>query len=73
MDWLPERLAQMREAAIPPWERDALPLVFAGEALAVVPGVGIDPAFRAGVPGSGVTLMWQPTGSPQGDEAAPIG
>jgi tRNA(Ile)-lysidine synthase len=63
----------LREAAIAPWERDALPLVFADETLAVVPGIGIDPAFRAAAPGSGVTLMWKPTSSPRGDEAAPIG
>ena len=28
------------------WERDALPLVFCGDTLAAVPGIGVDVAFR---------------------------
>lgn len=65
----------LREAALAPWERDALPLVFADDALAAVPGIGIDPAFRA-APGHGVALAWEPVElhlHQRGDEAAPIG
>ena len=46
---------------MPPWQRQALPLVFCGDALAAVPGIGVDVAFaaRAGMPG--FTLDWHPT------------
>ena len=33
------------EAGIPPWERDRLPVLRAGEAPAAVPGIGVDRAF----------------------------
>ncbi len=50
----------LRAHGIPEWERDALPLVFCGMALAAVAGVGIDPAFRA-TPGTpGVSVDWRP-------------
>jgi len=63
----------LREAAVAPWDRDALPLVFAQDALAVVPGIGIDPGFRTAVPGVGATVVWEPARSAPDDEAAPIG
>lgn len=56
--------SMLREAALAPWERDALPLVFADDALAVVPGIGIDPAFRIAPPRRGVTLVWEPSAPP---------
>jgi tRNA(Ile)-lysidine synthase len=37
----------LREAALPPWERDALPLIFSGDHLVCVPGIGIDCAYQA--------------------------
>ena len=32
---------------MPPWQRDSLPLVCCGDALAAVPGIGVDVAFQA--------------------------
>lgn len=37
----------LREARVPPWQRDRLPLLFCGERLVWVPGIGIDCAFQA--------------------------
>jgi tRNA(Ile)-lysidine synthase len=51
--------ALLQEAGMPTWERDALPLVFCGEALAAVPGVGVDVAYRACAGAQGVVVTWQ--------------
>ncbi len=47
----------LQEAEMPLWLRDSLPLVFCGDALAVVPGIGVAVAFHAapGAPGYAVT------------------
>jgi tRNA(Ile)-lysidine synthase len=37
----------LQEARLPMWQRDRLPLLYCGEALVYVPGIGIDSAFRA--------------------------
>ena len=50
----------LQDAAIPAWERQALPLVFCGDTLAAAAGVGIDAAFRAAPGTEGITLVWQP-------------
>jgi tRNA(Ile)-lysidine synthase len=52
--------AWLREAGLPAWERAALPLVFCGAMLAAVPGLGVDPAFRAGPGTRGYRLDWRP-------------
>ena len=52
--------AWLRESGLPPWQRTALPLVFCGDALAAVPGLGVDPAFRAGPGARGYRLDWRP-------------
>jgi tRNA(Ile)-lysidine synthase len=54
----------LRDAAVTPWDRASLPLVFANGTLAVVPGIGVDPAFRvaAGTPGG--SLVWSPRPGP---------
>jgi len=52
--------AWLREAGLPPWERTSLPLVFCGDALAAVPGLGVDIAFRAGADAPGYRLDWTP-------------
>jgi tRNA(Ile)-lysidine synthase len=54
----------LQEAGVAPWERGALPLVFAGDVLAAVPGIGVDPAFHAAPGGIGWDLVWQPAGGP---------
>ena len=49
----------LREAALPPWERDALPLVVCGEALVAVPGIGVDVAWRAAPGQAGWLPIWR--------------
>ncbi len=50
----------LRETGIPVWDRYGLPLIFCGDALAAVAGVGIDAAFRAEPAQPGVTIAWHP-------------
>jgi tRNA(Ile)-lysidine synthase len=52
--------AILRDAGIPGWERFGLPLIFCGDALAAVAGVGVDPAFRTALGQPGVTVDWHP-------------
>jgi tRNA(Ile)-lysidine synthase len=50
----------LQERRIPEWQRDRLPLLFVGDALAYIADVGIDAAFQA-VPGEkGVVPEWRP-------------
>ncbi|MFO1323377.1 MAG: tRNA lysidine(34) synthetase TilS [Burkholderiales bacterium] len=51
----------LHDAGIPAWERAALPLVFCGDALAAVAGVGVDAAFAATAGSPGVRLDWHPS------------
>jgi len=48
----------MQEASVPPWERFALPLLFCGEQLVWVPGIGVDCAFQAAPGDMGVVPEW---------------
>ena len=50
----------LRDAGIAHWDRWSIPLVYCGDALAAVPGVGIDTAFRAGQTEAGVMPTWYP-------------
>jgi tRNA(Ile)-lysidine synthase len=50
----------LQEAGMPFWLRDSLPLIFCGEALAVVPGVGVAAAFHAPVGAAGYAVSWHP-------------
>ncbi len=50
----------LQEHAIPPWERSRMPLVFFGEQLAWVPGIGVAAEFRAGAAEPGVAPEWDP-------------
>jgi tRNA(Ile)-lysidine synthase len=52
--------AWLRESGLPPWQRAALPLVFCGDRLAAVAGLGVDVAFRAGPGARGYALEWLP-------------
>jgi len=47
-----------QEAGVPPWERDRLPLLYCGEDLVWVPGLGIAAAYRAGKGRAGVVPEW---------------
>ncbi len=49
-----------QEARTPQWLREGCPLLFAGDALVYVPGLGVDAAFRAGNGEPGVEPDWRP-------------
>lgn len=48
-----------QESGVPPWERERLPLLFCGDDLVWVPGLGIDAKF-ASQGGAGIDLQWRP-------------
>jgi tRNA(Ile)-lysidine synthase len=45
---------------MPPWERDGLPLVWSGDELVAVPGIGIALAYQAAPDEAGWRLCWRP-------------
>lgn len=49
----------LQEAAVPPWQRERLPLLFCGDQLAWVPGIGVDCAFKAAADEPAVTVVLQ--------------
>ena len=50
----------LHAADMPHWQRDALPLVFCGDALAAIPGIGVDAAFAAAIGERGFEVRWHP-------------
>ncbi len=50
----------LQQAGVPPWERDALPLVWCGEELAAIPGIGVAVAFQAARNAAGWEVAWKP-------------
>jgi len=54
----------LQDLGLAEWERESLPLLFCGDALAAVPGVGVDAAYQAKPGGAGVALTWTPAGAP---------
>jgi tRNA(Ile)-lysidine synthase len=48
-----------QEAGIPPWERGRLPLLFCGEDLVWVPGLGVDAAYQAPAGKRGIVPLWR--------------
>ena len=48
------------DAGVAPWQRDGFPLVYCGDTLAAAPGIGVDPAYRAGAGAPGLVLRWRP-------------
>lgn len=48
-----------QEAGIPPWERKGLPLLYCGEELIWVPGLGVAEGFRAGRGRAGLSPEWR--------------
>ena len=46
-----------QECGIPPWQRSRLPLLYCGERLVWVPGIGLDPQYRAQ---KGWLPRWEP-------------
>jgi tRNA(Ile)-lysidine synthase len=48
-----------QEAGVPPWERERLPLLFSGDDLVWVPGLGIDTRFQALRGTEGLVPEWR--------------
>jgi tRNA(Ile)-lysidine synthase len=48
-----------QERGIPPWRRDRLPLVYCGESLVSVPGIGDACEFRAAPGEAGLIVTWE--------------
>ena len=51
----------LQEARLSQWQRQALPLVWCGDMLAAVPGIGVDLAFQAGHDEPSWNLAWLPS------------
>ncbi len=49
----------LQETAVPPWERVRMPLLFIGDALAWVPGIGVAAEFRAASDEQGIVPEWK--------------
>ncbi|NND45519.1 MAG: tRNA lysidine(34) synthetase TilS [Xanthomonadales bacterium] len=50
----------LREAGLPPWQREIVPLVFAGDRLLAVADLCLDNAFRRELENQSVQLSWTP-------------
>jgi tRNA(Ile)-lysidine synthase len=50
-----------QEAGVPPWERERLPLLYRGDDLVWVPGLGIDARFQAPPGARGLVPEWRST------------
>lgn len=48
-----------QEAGLPSWQRDRLPLLFCGEDLVWVPGIGVDARYRAPSGAAGLVVRWR--------------
>lgn len=48
----------LQEQAIEPWLRDRLPLLYVGEALVCIPGVGVASEFAATAQETGIHIQW---------------
>jgi tRNA(Ile)-lysidine synthase len=48
-----------QEAGVPPWERERLPLLFCGDDLVWVPGLGVDARYQARAGARGVLPDWR--------------
>lgn len=49
----------LQESGLPPWERETLPLLYCGENLVWVPGIGVDTAFQAAAGKPKWFVSWQ--------------
>jgi tRNA(Ile)-lysidine synthase len=49
-----------QEAGVPSWERDRTPLLFSGDELVCVPGIGVDARWRASPQTFGWVAEWRP-------------
>jgi tRNA(Ile)-lysidine synthase len=53
----------LQERGVPPWQREALPLLFHGDRLVWVPGVGIDAEYACAGGRPGLRPCWEVAGS----------
>jgi len=51
----------LQESALPPWIRERLPMMYLGDDLVAVPGIGVDARFRCIQGGQGLIPVWSPT------------
>lgn len=51
----------LQEAGMPPWQRQRLPLLFCGEKLAFVPGIGVDCEYQAKSDDVGIVVKFEKT------------
>ena len=51
----------LQEAGMPPWQRQRLPLLFSGEKLAFVPGIGVDCEYQANQTEPGIVVKFEAT------------
>jgi tRNA(Ile)-lysidine synthase len=51
-----------QEAGVPPWQRERLPLLFSGDDLVWVPGLGIDARFQTSSDETGLVPVWRNVG-----------
>jgi tRNA(Ile)-lysidine synthase len=49
----------LQENAIPPWQRERLPLLFSGETLVWAAGIGVDAKFQCAPREEGLVLRWE--------------
>jgi tRNA(Ile)-lysidine synthase len=56
----------LQEARLAPWLRSRLPLLYCGEALVYVPGIGIDAEFGAQPDEPGIQPHWEPSSAISG-------
>jgi len=52
-----------QEAGVPPWERERMPLLFCGNDLVWVPGLGADSGYAAAKDAAGIIPEWRPSSS----------
>ena len=52
-----------QEAGVPPWERERLPLLFCGNDLVWVPGLGADSGYAPAKGAPGIIPEWRPSSS----------
>lgn len=52
----------LQETGVPHWQRERLPLLFRGDALVWVPGIGADATYRCPPGERGIEIVWDPRG-----------
>ncbi|MCB5187724.1 tRNA lysidine(34) synthetase TilS [Methylobacillus caricis] len=49
-----------QESRVPPWQRECLPLLYSGDQLLIVPGIGVACEFQAMKNEMGLVVEWEP-------------